>query len=223
MTKRRGYLLEFLSIFLAVISAFALNNWNDNRKINIAEDKILEEISNGLESDLEDIDINIYGHNLGLNALDQFYKIVNNKAIISDTLHKHYSRLTRDFISLQNISGYTTLKSRGLEILEDDSLRLSIISLYEYDYTMLRKLEENYEENQFFKHHYKPINEILSPHFTFENGQLIDIKQPIQLTSKEKNRILSAFEKIRINRNFMLRIYNDVKINIAKLKEILDQ
>ena len=54
MKKRnwRKYSVEFLSIFTAVISAFALNNWNDNRKDQNAEQKILIEIKNGLEKDL---------------------------------------------------------------------------------------------------------------------------------------------------------------------------
>ena len=55
--KRYGF--EFLSIFVAVISAFALNNWNENRKGRDAEDKILAEIYNGLRKDLSDIDMNI--------------------------------------------------------------------------------------------------------------------------------------------------------------------
>lgn len=39
---------EFLSIFIAVTSAFALNNWNENRRDDNAANKILAEISNGL-------------------------------------------------------------------------------------------------------------------------------------------------------------------------------
>ena len=52
MKRKRTYKLvkytfEFLSIFIAVISAFALNNWNDNRRDRLAENKILTEIYNG--------------------------------------------------------------------------------------------------------------------------------------------------------------------------------
>ena len=50
----KKYTFEFLSIFIAVSSAFALNNWNDNRRDRNAERKILEEIYNGLEKDLDD-------------------------------------------------------------------------------------------------------------------------------------------------------------------------
>ena len=53
MKKRnwKKYGFEFLSIFIAVTSAFALNNWNDNRQNQISEEKILKEIKNGIELD----------------------------------------------------------------------------------------------------------------------------------------------------------------------------
>ena len=51
----KSYLLEFFSIFIAVISAFALNSWNENRRDYNAETKILSEISNGLQKDIKDI------------------------------------------------------------------------------------------------------------------------------------------------------------------------
>ena len=33
------YTIEFFSIFIAVVTAFALNNWNDNRKADNSEKK----------------------------------------------------------------------------------------------------------------------------------------------------------------------------------------
>ncbi|WP_417612232.1 hypothetical protein [Owenweeksia hongkongensis] len=47
--RKNGF--EFLSIFIAVVSAFALNNWNENRRDAHSENKILMEIYNGLEKD----------------------------------------------------------------------------------------------------------------------------------------------------------------------------
>ncbi len=37
----KKYTFEFLSIFIAVISAFGLNNWNDHRRDRVAELKIM--------------------------------------------------------------------------------------------------------------------------------------------------------------------------------------
>src|SRR5690606_37306824 len=134
------YGMEFLSVFVAVISAFALNNWNDNRRNANSENKILTEISNGLHKDLADIDTNIKGHEWGITSCNYFRNIFTGKEVDHDSLMIYYQTLTRDFINLQNRAGYETLKSKGLELIKNDSLRRDIISLYEYDYTILRKL-----------------------------------------------------------------------------------
>ena len=133
--KKQG--VEFLSIFIAVVSAFALNNWNENRRDANSESKILIEISNGLEKDIEDICANKFGHELGINACIFFRNVLANKKVNSDSLMTYYRDLTRDFISIQNTAGYETLKSRGLELIKNDSLRLQIITLYEYNYKIL--------------------------------------------------------------------------------------
>ena len=57
----KKYALEFISIFIAVVSAFAINNWNDNRNNIISEQKILIEIKNGIEIDIQDFNGNIIG------------------------------------------------------------------------------------------------------------------------------------------------------------------
>ena len=49
------YIIEFLSVFLAVILAFLLNSWRSDQKDEVTRDKILLEISQGLEKDLQDM------------------------------------------------------------------------------------------------------------------------------------------------------------------------
>ena len=127
--KKYGF--EFLSIFVAVISAFALNNWNTNRNNALAESKILDEIYQGLEKDYKDIEGNIFGHKKGLHAIKYFNKIISGENMVQDSLKYYYFSLTRDFICVQNTSGFETLKSRGLELIQNDSLRAKIISIYE--------------------------------------------------------------------------------------------
>jgi len=81
MKKWRKYSFEFISIFTAVILAFALNNWNDNRRNNNAENKILTEIYNGLNKDLEDFKRNELGHKSGIKAIAYFKNILSKKLL----------------------------------------------------------------------------------------------------------------------------------------------
>ena len=216
--KKYGF--EFLSIFIAVVSAFALNNWNENRRDAHSENKILTEISNGLKKDLEDIELNVGGHKIGISACNYFRKAFVGKNIETDSLMFYYSKLTRDFVSIQNTAGYETLKSKGLELINNDSLRLKIISLYEYDYTSLRKLEEEYTEMQFQENYFKEINEELAPNFKIDsNGNITGINLPIKIQENKRNKLLLYLWKIQSNRIFILQYYSEIEKKINEVRE----
>lgn len=217
--KLRNYTFEFLSIFIAVISAFALNNWNDNRKDELAETKILNEIVNGLNKDIEDIEINILGHEMGIQSNKFWRKVINQQPVKTDSLVLYYFNFSRDFIAIQNTSGYENLKSRGLELIENDSLRTAIISLYEYDYEILKLFEEEYQEMQFHTSYFNEINQQIAPHLQFdEQGNIIGLEQPVLMSEEDRKLLLSYLWKIDSNRRFILTFYNQVKEHIEDLK-----
>lgn len=214
----KKYSLEFLSIFVAVISAFALNNWNENKRDRYAESKIITEIAHGLKKDIDDIKLNKGGHESGIKSCVFWRKIANNKEVNLDSMTQYYFDLTRDYISIQNVSGYEALKSQGLELIENDSLRAAIVSIYEYEYNTLRKFEEEYSELQFQQSYFKEINHYLAPHFVFdEKGNMISINLPLNLSESERKTLLTYLWKIQANRNIMLFFYTDVenKINLV--------
>lgn len=223
LEKLGKFAFEFLTISISIFAAFALDNWNDNRKDRITEIKILTEIKNGLKQDIKDINLNENGHKKGLLAAKYFINIANNKEIRKDSITFYYFNLFRDFISVQNISGYETLKSKGLEIIENDSLRSEIISLYENDYNSLRKLEENYSELQIHQNYFKEITSLLSTNFNLnENGSINDIQYPINLPEKEKKNLLVDLWRIEQNRIFMINTYSEVKEKINKLQKNIE-
>ncbi len=203
------YTFEFLSIFIAVISAFALDNWNDNRRDRYAEVKILAEIKNGLQQDIKDIQLNMDGHDQGIAACQYFARMINNQAVGVDSFTQLYFTLTRDFISIQNRSGYESLKSMGLSLIRNDSLRLQIISFYEHDLNNMEKLEERYAEAQFHTSYFNQINDLLAPNYWFDEGDHIQIKLPLQLSKNEQAKMKAILWKISVNRRFILSYYKD--------------
>lgn len=220
----RNYSFEFLSIFIAVVSAFALNNWNDERKAKLAERKILMEIRNGLELDLRDIEENVQGHQHGRRAAHYMLDLVHGNQVDLDSFNLYMFYLVRDFVTLQNASGYETLKARGLELIEDDSLRYSIIRNYSYNYTMLRKLEESYEENQFYKNYFPDISRIFTPHLEYTKpDSLPSLRMPLELSDEDRTRLSGHFQRIAFNRNFLLGYYAQVQSEVKSLQEQIDQ
>lgn len=216
----RRFAFEFLSIFIAVISAFALNNWNDDRRDRHTERKLLSEIENGLVKDKLDIEINAGGHHAGIQACDYWQQVIENQPVADDSIYYKLLNLTRDFISIQNRAGYESLKSKGLELIRNDSLRVKIITFYEYDFATLKALEEEYDEMQFHRNYFKDLNTLVSSFMTFdERGNLTGMVRPVELTKKEKNLLLLDLWKIRVNRYYALAYYREVNQKIDGLIE----
>ena len=214
----RKYIYEFLSVFFAVTFAFLLDSWNQNKNERLTEKTILIEIYNGLERDSIDLANDEETIKYNFKAVNYFRKIVDNNEVDNDSLATYYFYLTRDVVAIQNTSGYETLKSVGLEIIENDSLRKTIIDLYEVRYKLYKKFTEEYDENKYMRNYFEKINNSLSPHFNYDElGNIIGIKQPINLDEKEKNLIKSYLWRLLINR---LDRERAMKRNKAKIGEI---
>ncbi len=197
----KKYFSEFALIFISVILAFALTEWSNNQGKKISEEKIFLEILNGLKKDSIDLTGNIDAHKNGIKACKYWRKVITDNKADKDSLIGYYFLLTRNVISIQNISGYETLKSKGLETIKNDSLRAKIINLYEFDYQVMKKFEEDYKENQFFDNYFFQINEKIAPNLKFDsNGNIYDINLPLTITNSEKNILLSYLWKIQMSR-----------------------
>lgn len=180
---------------------------------------ILTEIYNGLENDLNDVRANSQGHSSGLQAVTFFMDVLANNTAQTDSFLIHYFNLTRDFISIQNTSGYETLQSKGLELIRNDALRTAIISLYEYDYTTLKKLEEEYYELQFQENYFHVINAILSEYLLVnDHKQITGISIPLELDQQEEKLLLTCLWKIQANRMFILRYYTEIETRIIQVR-----
>lgn len=163
------------------------------------------------------------GHEYGIKSCEFWRSIINGESRNLDSLSQYYLALTRDFTSIQNTSGYETLKSKGFELIDNDLLRAKIISLYEYDYQTLRKLEEEYYELQFQENYYREINNAIAPNFVFDSkGKINSLRLPVWLSKSEKNIILSYLWKIQVNRRFVMKSYDEVKIKIKELQKEIE-
>lgn len=215
----KKYLFEFLSIFVAVISAFALSNWNDNVNSRHSEQKILIEIKNGVSVDQKDFEGNIFGHNTSLTANRKFRELLLGKEIGTDSVALFYTSLFRDYTPLINRSGYESLKESGLKTISNDSLRFKIISLYDYHYGIIDILDK-VNEMQSFENYFSSVNKLLHPYMEFNSsGDLIQITNPKGLTDTERKEILSYLWRLENNRKLKLNRYESIMQVMIKVKE----
>lgn len=217
MKKWKEYTFQFVLIFVSVFLAFFLTEWSLSQDDKISENKILTEIDNGINSDLEDFEANISGHTLSLRAISVIRNWIDGKSVPQDSIGLYYNILFRNFTPIINKSGYESLKFTNLKTITNDSLKFQIINLYEYYYKILEKLEDNVTEMQDFENFYGPTNTILSPYFEFdEMGRLVKLIIPHHLTKAQKQELLSYLWKLENNKKFKIFRYNNVIEEIKK-------
>jgi hypothetical protein len=224
MKKSREYIIEFLSILFAVLSAFALDSWNETRKNRISEKNILMEINAGLEKDLIDIEQNISGHRQGMESVNLFLDALNNRPIDEELVNISYLTLFSDFISLQNTSGYEILKSKGFEVIRHQEIRKKIISLYEYAYPLIRKMEEEYYATQFRKQYADRFKDLLLASMRFDEfGNFTGFDLPLQLSDLQKKELSHLLWELKLGRSFSIQFYNSPKYEIEELKKAISE
>ncbi|MBO3698169.1 hypothetical protein [Roseivirga sp. E12] len=210
------FILEIFSIFLGVTIAFLASHWNDVRKDRITEQKILAELKVELATDLSDVQNNINGHQMGLKAVNLFQRYCGGEQVSLDSLGFFYERLHRDYLSITNTTAYETLKSKGLEIITNEDLRNDIVRLYDFEYEILEKLEEQYRPAQFHQNYFSILNKHFKNHMKVEASRIIFTKQYGQRPDTE---IMMIFREIDSWRNFLIASYMQSKESIASLTE----
>ena len=126
---------EIVLVVIGILIALQINNWNELRKESIYERKILIEIQNSLQKDLN------FWKNL-LNGrvtrkesgAPELLKKLHNPDVYQDSVVS----IIRDYVNLGigiNFSydkgPYESLKSIGLDQIKNDSLRQNIVRMYE--------------------------------------------------------------------------------------------
>lgn len=213
------FLLEIFSIFLGVSIAFLANHLNEVRKDLAAEEKILAELKIELALDLTDVQNNINGHGLGLKAVNLFQRYCSGEEVDFDSLGGFYERLYRDYLSITNTTAYETLKSKGLEIITNEKLRNDIVRLYDFEYEILEKLEEQYRPAQFHQNYFTILTEHFKDHMKIENGQVSFVKP---YGKKPDTEIMMIFREIDSWRNFLMESYQQAQQSITSVRDQID-
>ena len=133
---------EFILVFLGILIALQVDNWNEERKERKLERVLLSEMRTDLKGDLEDLEYNI-NFQMGLLYSNQVVlDFLNSELPWHDTLGKHCAQLMGAGIFDTNPAAYESLKTIGIDLIGNDSLRQNITRVYTVVYTHVKANEK---------------------------------------------------------------------------------
>ncbi|WP_299111525.1 DUF6090 family protein [uncultured Winogradskyella sp.] len=125
---------EIVLVVIGILIALQINNWNSDRIEYELESNMLSEILVNLEKDVFNLNSKI---NYNENRIKHNSAVLEHlilKTPLTDTLRFSYARLTGRGTFEPITVAYENLKSKGIDIIRNDSLRISISELYDFKY-----------------------------------------------------------------------------------------
>ena len=122
---------EIILVVIGILIALSINNWNEVRKTASQEIKILNELKNDLETNLNEI-IETYNTTSGRQESTVIILgYFENRKSFDDSLKMAFENIKMD--GLFNIANttYKFIESQGINSLSNDSLRIRVTEMYE--------------------------------------------------------------------------------------------
>ena len=163
---------EIVLVVIGILIALQLNNWNERRNLKTEEVKLLKEMKAALLSDKDDIISNIGEHASAAKSCAILIKTISDRLPYNDSLDFHFANALNTTKFGHTSSSYETLKIKGPDLIENDSLRLLLNDYYDnrvgYQFDLQNSTQRGFEaakERQFelftslrFWDKMKPVN-----------------------------------------------------------------
>ncbi|WP_340076703.1 DUF6090 family protein [Leptobacterium sp. I13] len=137
---------EVLLTFIAINLAIAFNNWNEGKKAEKVEQELLKELKENLKRDLTDLDENINGgYTFRIQKRQELIELFSENTLENEKGIKNIlGSLFSTTIFITNDAAFHNLKSQGLNIVTNTSLRNAITAYYDTRVEWFKVNEQDY-------------------------------------------------------------------------------
>lgn len=138
---------EIALVMIGILLALQVNNWNESRKDNKFEIKMLEEVIHALESDIDLLNNGIKPRLTNKQeSIDNLLELIALGEKEQDSIIMyHYDRMKVNGRMTFNYGPYESLKVNGLEKIKIDSIRVLLVRIYENFFPRQTEFYHSYE------------------------------------------------------------------------------
>jgi Family of unknown function (DUF6090) len=207
---------EIFLVMIGILMALQVNNWNNERAGVKKEVKILKEFQRNLNANVNQFSSEIEKQQAILQDINTIMEQIKNNIPYHDSLGLKYASIawTEEFNYVN--SAFETLKTYGFDLISSDSIRESIIYLFNVEYVRISDVIEKVSQTE----HYQ-LNALYLPHIEYDTdgkGIVNDsqrLNQDREFTNMLSNR--------RIWKIDIINTYKDLIEQSLKLSEMIER
>ena len=147
---------EILLVVIGILIALSINNWNQELIERQIEKRMLIELFENLEFNEENLQSDIAEEYKSIRSVKAVLKILNDRLPYHDSMDYHFGRAQYSPDVILSSTAFSSIQSKGFDIIVSDSLRNAIITLFDNDYGFLISQTVRLE-NQFWPSSLLPI------------------------------------------------------------------
>jgi len=136
---------EIVLVVIGILIALQLNNWNAERKERALEVKTLSELLTSFQGDLKDLTFNLHTHSKGRISSEQLLKAFDQELPYNDSLDRHFGQFYSISVLVHSTGAFETLKSRGMDIISNDSLRRQVVRIHDLIYNEILENQRSFD------------------------------------------------------------------------------
>lgn len=219
VTRYLAYAIgEIFLVVIGILIALQINNSNESSKLRAKEAILLSEMKSNLQSDLLDLEYNIIGNRERLVSNEVILTALREKRVFHDSLKTHFGKIFGNYQLGENTASWENLKSVGLDLISDDSLRNRISFLYSTRYVYLENTEKGVDDGYQWNYFYPMVLENLSMDTVWVSASPQDYEALVR--NKKFQEVLKMNLFIR---NFQQDQYEEIKEIVMRLIAQIDR
>jgi len=208
---------EILLVVIGILIALQLNNLNAEQKAAREELKILQEMRYNLAGDLEDCYWNIKKQKELSRSNGSVLRHLEALSPFHDSLRAHYGNLIYSTTQRRNMSAYDHLKAKGIDLIQNDSLRRNITAVYSERYYYIERQELEYDNTYQMNEVIPQLNAKLILGDSSKTGY------PINLADLQKDDAFKGTLRMNVKvRKFMIKRYSSLSEDLKNLIAHID-
>ena len=219
VTRYLAYAIgEIILVVVGILIALQINNANETNKLQRKEVILLTEMKSNLQSDLLDLEFNIRGNKARRFSNQVILTALQEKRPFHDSLRLHFGNIFGNFQLSENTASWENLKSVGLDLISNDSLRNRISYLYSTRYVYLENTEKGVDDGYQWDFFYPQILENINMESVWESAR------PDDYNALMENREFQEVLKMNLFiRNFQQDQYEELQGTVLGLISQIDR
>lgn len=141
---------EIILVIIGILIALQVNNWNENRKKEELEIKLLSEVLNPIKEDEKGLEFAIDFYEKKQKLVKQIKNALESNSTNKDSLALQLGEVSLLFAFRTDHSIFESIKAAGLNNIKNDSIRI-LLPLYYFTANDIKEIHTQFDVANYFR------------------------------------------------------------------------